>query len=115
MLRSLNKVLLSICSALILGSSALAQSATQNEAAAGPTSPAESSSPGQQPTDAAPPHLGQGTQAQAEHSAEATAHKTVNDPNNQLGTSLEGRTRPVAGSDGGSQNNTTSPQGAVGQ
>lgn len=31
--------------------------------------------------------------AQAEHSAEATAHKSLNDPNNQLGTSLQGRTR----------------------
>ena len=29
----------------------------------------------------------------AKHSAEATAHKTVRDPNNQLGTSLQGRTR----------------------
>jgi hypothetical protein len=34
-----------------------------------------------------------GTTAQAKHSAEATAHKTVKDPNNQLGTSLQGRTR----------------------
>jgi hypothetical protein len=31
--------------------------------------------------------------AQAEHSAEATAHKTLHDPNNQLGTTLSGRTR----------------------
>ena len=31
--------------------------------------------------------------AQAEHSAAATAHKTLADPNNQLGTSLSGRTR----------------------
>jgi hypothetical protein len=31
--------------------------------------------------------------AQAEHSSAATAHKTLNDPNNQLGTSLSGRTR----------------------
>ena len=43
-----------------------------------------------------------------EHSAEATAHKSVNDPNNQLGTSLQGRTRPVAGADVGSQNDTAS-------
>lgn len=34
-----------------------------------------------------------GTTAKAKHSAEATAHKTVRDPNNQLGTSLQGRTR----------------------
>src|SRR4051812_36399957 len=34
-----------------------------------------------------------GTTDQAKHSAEATAHKTLNDPNNQLGTSLQGRTR----------------------
>src|SRR3569833_1865611 len=31
--------------------------------------------------------------AQAEHSSAATAHKTLSDPNNQLGTSLSGRTR----------------------
>jgi hypothetical protein len=34
-----------------------------------------------------------GTTEQAKHSAEATAHKTIIDPNNQLGTSLQGRTR----------------------
>ena len=115
MLRPLNKVLLSLCSAIILGSSALAQSPTRNEVAAGPAPPAESGDPSQQRTDAASPHLGQGTQAQAEHSAEATAHKTINDPNNQLGTSLQGRTRPVAGSGGRSQNDTPSSPEAVKQ
>lgn len=111
----MNRILLSVCSVFILGSSALAQPATENKAAAGPTSTTESSDRGQQPMDPASPHLGQGTQAEAEHSAEATAHKTVNDSNNQMGTSLQGRTRPVAGSDVGSQNDTASHRGTVGQ
>lgn len=34
-----------------------------------------------------------GASAEAKHSAEATAHKTLHDPNNQLGNSLQGRTR----------------------
>jgi hypothetical protein len=39
----------------------------------------------------------QGPDAQAIRSAESTAHKTVYDPNNQLGTSTEGTTRPIPG------------------
>ena len=94
-------VALSLCGAFVLGTPALAQSV---EAEAAPA-PAESASPpaAEQAADAAPAKLGQGTKAQAEHSAEATAHKSVNDPNNQLGTSLQGRTRPVAEADAGSQ------------
>jgi hypothetical protein len=37
-----------------------------------------------------------GPDAQAIRSADSTAHKTVYDPNDQLGTSLEGRTKPTA-------------------
>jgi hypothetical protein len=36
-----------------------------------------------------------GPDGQAIRSADSTAHKTVLDPNDQLGTSLEGRTKPV--------------------
>jgi hypothetical protein len=100
---------LSLCGAVVLSGPAPAQTVDEKGATAA-TLPTDSGStpPSEKPTDAASPHLGQGTQAQAEHSAEATAHKTINDPNNQLGTSLQGRTRPVAGTDVGSQNDTTS-------
>ncbi len=110
MLGFTNKVLmaLSLCGVFVLGTSALAQAVDEKEATAGPTLLTEPSSSSDQPTDAVSPHLGQGTKAQAEHSAEATAHKTVNDPNNQLGTSLQGRTRPIAGADVDSQNDTAS-------
>src|SRR3954470_7965018 len=89
---------LSLCGAFVLGTPARAQSVDSEAAPAG--APAESASP----TAVVSPNLGQGTKAQAEHSAEATAHKSVSDPNNQLGTSLQGRTRPVAEADAGSQN-----------
>lgn len=36
-----------------------------------------------------------GPEGQAVRSADSTAHQTVYDPNNQLGTSVEGKTRPV--------------------
>jgi len=101
-----NKTLmaLSFCGVVVLGIPARAQSVDAGAAPAG--APAESASPpaAEQAADAAPVKLGQGTKAQAEHSAEATAHKSVSDPNNQLGTSLQGRTRPVAEADAGSQN-----------
>ena len=110
MLNFKNKVLmaLSLCGSLVLSTPALAQTVGEKNVAAGLTLQTE---PGntradEQPTEAAPPQLGHSTKAQAEHSAEATAHKTVNDPNNQLGTSLQGRTRPVAGAGVGSQNDT---------
>jgi hypothetical protein len=111
-----NKALmaLSFCGAVVLATPALAQSVDAGADSAAATAPAESASPpaAEQAADAAPANLGQGTKAQAEHSAEATAHKSVKDPNNQLGTSLQGRTRPVAEADAGSQNTTsaTSPQ-----
>lgn len=38
-----------------------------------------------------------GPEGQAIRSADDTAHKTVYDPNNQLGTSVEGKTYPVVG------------------
>ena len=72
--------------------------ATQADTTQAGTVPAE-----EQPATAAPAplgtavQLGEGSKAQAEHSAQATAHKSVSDPNNQLGTSLQGRTRPVTG------------------
>jgi hypothetical protein len=103
---------LSLCGAFVLGTPALAQSVDSEAAPAG--GPAEGASPPavEQATEVASPNLGQGTKAQAEHSAEATAHKSVSDPNNQLGTSLQGRTRPVAEADAGPQNmpSTAQPQ-----
>lgn len=101
---------LSLCGAFMLGTPALAQTADAASPPAG--APADSTSPSssEQSTEAAPVKLGQGTKAQAEHSAEATAHKSVNDPNNQLGTSLQGRTRPVAEADAGSQTTASTPQ-----
>ena len=110
MLRLKHKVFLSICGTLALTGVAFAQAANDQ---ASPEPAAQNqqadSQPGgvsDQPADASPKNLGQGTKAQAEHSAEATAHKSLKDPNNQLGTSLQGRTRPIAGADGGSQNQT---------
>ena len=110
MSKVITKVLmaLSVCGGFVLGTSALAQTVDEKDATANPTSLTEPSSGREQPTEAASPDLGQGTKAQAEHSAEATAHKSVNDPNNQLGTSLQGRTRPADGTGVGSQNDTAS-------
>jgi hypothetical protein len=110
MLNFKNKVLtaLSLCGSLVLSTPAPAQTVDEKNTAAGLTLQNEpgNTPAGEQPAEAASPQLGHGTKAQAEHSAEATAHKTVNDPNNQLGTSLQGRTRPVADAGAGSQNNT---------
>lgn len=110
---------------LVLGAAAMAQSADQQAAdqqaadqvanaaptplaAAQPASPPaidDTTRPLDQGPQApvnlgAPPNLGQGTKAQAQHSAEATAHKSLHDPNNQLGTSTSGRTRPIVQADG---------------
>jgi hypothetical protein len=41
-----------------------------------------------------------GPKGQAIRSADSTAHQTVYDPNNQLGTSVEGKTKPVTGANG---------------
>ncbi len=78
---------------LVLSASAIAQSVDQKDTAGATASLSAPVAESEQP--AVAPNLGQGTKAQAEHSAEATAHKSLNDPNNQLGTSLQGRTRPV--------------------
>ena len=48
------------------------------------------------------------TQVRNQAGWEATAHKTVDDPDNQLGTSSQGRTRPAASAGVGSQNDTAS-------
>jgi hypothetical protein len=110
MLGFTNKVLMafSLCGIFVLGTPALAQAVDEKQATAGPTLLTEPGSASDQPADAVSPPLGQGTKAQAEHSAEATAHKSVNDPNNQLGTSLQGRTRPIADADVESQNDAAS-------
>ena len=109
-----NKALLalSFCGAFVLAAPALAQTA---DAGASAGAQAESANPpaGEPAAQAAPTNLGQGTKAQAEHSAEATAHKSVNDPNNQLGTSLQGRTRPIAEADAGSQPTASTPPPAA--
>jgi hypothetical protein len=110
-----NKILmaLSLSGAVIFATPGLAQPADTANTPAEATASDESASP---PADGQPKSLGQGTKAQAEHSAEATAHKSVSDPNNQFGTSLQGRTRPVAGADAGSQDTaSTAPSPAVPQ
>jgi len=112
---------ISLCSASVFGVPALAQGVQEQQAAPSATTqpdtaPADTAQPDatqadtskagpaeEQPATAAPAslgtpvQLGEGSKTQAEHSAQATAHKSVSDPNNQLGTSLQGRTRPVAG------------------
>ena len=92
---------------LILGSPAVAQ---QTQAGGGDAAPVTVPS---DDADGPPRSLGQGTLAQAEHSAEATAHKSVSDPNNQLGTSLQGRTRPVVSADANPENKASPAQPAV--
>ena len=110
MLRLKHRFLLSICGTLAITSAAFAQAA--KEQASSDPAPLNQQTDVQQngvgdPSEATPaPNVGQGTKAQAEHSASATAHKSLNDPNNQLGTSLQGRTRPIAGAESGSQNQT---------
>lgn len=103
MLRLKPKVLLSICGTLAITGAAFAQGANE-PAAPEPAAQNQQAEPSEQSVDAPLKNLGQGTKAQAEHSAEATAHKSLKDPNNQLGTSLQGRTRPIAGAEAGSQN-----------
>jgi hypothetical protein len=109
MLGGKNKALmaLSLCGASILATPAVAQPADTAGTPAEVTAPDENGSP---VADEQPKNLGQGTKAQAEHSAEATAHKSVSDPNNQLGTSLQGRTRPIAGADVDSQATASAAQ-----
>jgi len=106
MLRFKTRVLLSICGTLAITSVAFAQPVDEKTLPATPQADVQQSGVSDQPVETPAPNLGQGTKAQAEHSAEATAHKSLKDPNNQLGTSLQGRTRPIAGADGGSQNQT---------
>ena len=52
----------------------------------------------------------QGPDAQAVKSADATAHKTVFDPNDQLGTSTQGRIKPVPGASSDASTDTTPQQ-----
>jgi len=98
---------LSLSGALSFSSGSLAQGANAQGADANTATP-QSDTATEQPASSAPEKLGQGTKAEAEHSAQATAHKSLNDPNNQLGTSLQGRTRPVAGADNGPPRDTGS-------
>jgi hypothetical protein len=113
MARFANKLaFLSLCGAFILSHPSLAQNANE-EAPAGSSlpeqaNPAPAANDAGQPATAAPQQLGQSTEAEAKHSAEATAHKSLTDPNNQLGTSLQGRTRPVAGAAAGPPYDTAS-------
>lgn len=110
---------ISLCSASLFGAPSLAQDVQEQQAAPSATTQADTAPADAAQTDAAqadaaqannvpvdpataaPVQLGEGSKAQAEHSAQATAHKSVSDPNNQLGTSLQGRTRPVAGENKG--------------
>ncbi len=93
----------------VLAASAMAQSADQSEqseATGAPTSlaavqPASENTPPAIDDTTRP--LDQGVQAsmnlgQAEHSAEA--HKSLNDPNNQMSTNTSGRTRPIVEANG---------------
>ena len=96
---------LALGGALSFSSGSLAQDAGAQGTDANAVTP-QSDTATEQPASSPPAKLGQGTlgqgtKAEAEHSAEATAHKSLNDPNNQLGTSLQGRTRPVAGAGNG--------------
>ena len=92
---------------LLLSSTAVAQ---QAQAGAGDATSVATPS---ENADGPPKSLGHGTLAQAEHSAEATAHKSVSDPNNQLGTSLQGRTRPVVSAEANSESASSAAQPAV--
>jgi hypothetical protein len=101
---------LSIFGAIVLfASAASAQSVDEQPISPDPALQTEPSpTPAiEQSVEAAPPSLQPGTKAEAEHSAEVTARKSVGDPNNQRGTSLQGRTRPIAGADIASPNGTT--------
>jgi hypothetical protein len=117
MFKSAKSLMVSLFGIFILTTSAIAQEADQavdqQEATAAPV-PLTQNAPRAESDQAAASEqsseqsleakLGQGTKAQAEHSAQATAHKSVNDPNNQLGTSLQGRTRPIVEANGAQTN-----------
>ena len=93
---------LSTVSAIVLYAFSASAQKLEQPVPADPASQTEPSTPPavEQPVEALPPNLLRpGTKAEAEHSAEATARKSVSDPNNQRGTSLQGRTRPIAGAD----------------
>ena len=107
-----NKALmaLSFCGAFLLATPVVAQPA---DAGGAPTEATPDEGASSQ-ADGQPRNLGQGTKAQAEHSAEATAHKSLNDPNNQLGTSLQGRTRPIAGAEADAQATASNAEPAAG-
>ena len=113
MARFANRLMtLSLCGAFVLSQPSLAQNANQDTPAAPAPQEQANAAPAandaEPPATAAPKPLGQGTEAEAKHSAEATAHKSLSDPNNQLGTSLQGRTRPVAGATEGPPYDTAS-------
>ena len=108
MIRTL--VPLSVFSAILLfAPAASAQKVEQPVPADSPLQTEPSDPPAsEQPVEALSPNLLRpGTKAEAEHSAEVTARKSVSDPNNQRGTSLQGRTRPIAGADVAVPNATT--------
>ena len=107
-----NRKLVSISTfgALVLCASAALAQKVERPIMADPASQIEASTPpaSEQPVEALSPNLLRpGTKAEAEHSAEVTARKSVNDPNNQRGTSLQGRTRPIVGTDVAVPNTTT--------
>jgi len=110
------KVFLPICGALAIAGAAFAQAADQ-QVPPDPATQAQQTGIGDHQAETTDqnlgPKLGEGTKAQAEHSAEATAHKSLKDPNNQLGTSLQGRTRPIAGEQVPSPNQTAENQTAT--
>jgi len=118
MFKPAKSLLVSLCGLFILTVPAIAQEATtapvplmQNLPPAQSDQAPASEQSSEQSLDASGessgPKLGQGTKAQAEHSSEVTAHKSLNDPNNQLGTSLQGRTRPIVEANG--SQNTPAP------
>src|ERR1044071_7263189 len=96
MLRLKTTVLLSLCGSLAITGAAFAQAAdpqVQPDPAAQAqqtgigdhqtetTDQNQQAEESQQSADGPPKNLGQGTLAQAEHSADATAHKSLKDPN----------------------------------
>ena len=122
MFKSAKSLVVSLFGIFVLTTSAIAQDADQavdqQEATAAPvpltqnapqteSAPLAESNSAQSSEQSLEAKLGQGTKAQAEHSAQATAHKSLNDPNNQLGTSLQGRTRPIVEANG--SQNTPAP------
>jgi len=95
-----NRIHLSTVGAIVLSACSASAQKLEQPVPGDPSSLTEPSTPPavEQPVEALSPNLLRpGTKAEAEHSAEATARKSVSDPNNQRGTSLQGRTRPIAG------------------